>query len=56
MFGLFKKKSEKEVLQQKYEKLLKESFQLSTVNRSQSDTKFAEAQAILQQIEKLDQK
>ena len=30
MFGLFKKKSEVEKLQEKYEKLMKEAYQLST--------------------------
>ena len=33
MFGLFKKKSQKEKLEETYEKLIKESYKLSTVNR-----------------------
>jgi hypothetical protein len=53
MFGLFKKKSELEKLQDKYKKLLEESFKLSTTNRSESDKKQAEAQAVLEQIEVL---
>ncbi|MFI8378823.1 Lacal_2735 family protein [Leeuwenhoekiella sp. NPDC079379] len=53
MFGLFKKKTEKEKLQQQYEKLMKEAFQLSTRNRSASDDKYAEADIIMKKIEKL---
>ncbi|WP_419211604.1 Lacal_2735 family protein [Maribacter sp. X9] len=51
MFGLFKKKTEREKLQAQYEKLMKESYQLSTVNRSKSDDKAAEADAIMKQME-----
>ena len=39
MFGLFKKKSEKEKLQEQYEKLLKEAHSLSTPNIKMSDQK-----------------
>tara|TARA_R110000751_G_scaffold135_3_gene646 strand:- start:62560 stop:62727 length:168 start_codon:yes stop_codon:yes gene_type:complete len=53
MFGLFKKKSELEKLQDQYKKLLEESYKLSTINRSESDQKQAEAQAILDKIELL---
>lgn len=53
MFGLFKKKSEKEKLQEQYEKLLKESHTLSTTNRKLSDQKTAEAEEVMQQLEKL---
>ena len=53
MFGLFKKKTEKEKLQEKYEKLLKESFELSTKNRRASDAKVAEANLVLEQIAKI---
>lgn len=53
MFGLFKKKSEKEVLQSQYEKLMKESFELSTQNRSKSDAKASEAEAVMKKIEAL---
>ena len=51
MFGLFKKKSEKEKLQEQYSKLLKESHRLSTINRAESDKKAAEADALARQIE-----
>jgi hypothetical protein len=56
MFGLFKKKSEIEVLQQKYEKLMEEAYKLSSVNRAESDKKVGEADLILKQIESLDKK
>lgn len=54
MFGLFKKKSKKEQLSEKYRKLLNEAFKLSTTNRSQSDLKYAEADKILKEIETLE--
>jgi len=53
MFGIFKKKTEKEKLEAEYEKLLKESYKLSTINRTASDAKAAEADAILKKIEVL---
>lgn len=53
MFGLFKKKSEKEKLNDKYAKLLKEAFDLSKFNRRESDNKYAEAEKTLRQIENL---
>jgi len=53
MFGLFKKKSKTEQLNNKYKKLLKEAYVLSTTNRKQSDLKYAEADAIQKEIEKL---
>ncbi|MFK7954183.1 MAG: Lacal_2735 family protein [Ekhidna sp.] len=53
MLGLFKKKSEKEKLEDKYKKLLEESYKLSTSNRSLSDQKQAEAQKVLDEIDAL---
>ena len=53
MFGLFKKKSEKEKLQAQYEKLLKEAHQLSATNRKLSDQKTFEADQVMKQLEKL---
>ncbi|GAA3618195.1 Lacal_2735 family protein [Flavivirga jejuensis] len=53
MFGLFKKKSEIEKLQDKYKLLMKEWHDLSNINRSQSDKKYAEAEVIAKQIEVL---
>ena len=51
MFGLFKKTSELEKLQKKYEKLMADWHKLSTTNRAESDKKYAEAQKVLEQIE-----
>jgi predicted transcriptional regulator YdeE len=53
MFHFFKKKSNVEKLQEKYEKLMKEWHQFSTTNRSKSDEKYAEAQKVLDEIEAL---
>lgn len=53
MFGLFKKKTDVEKLQAYYEKLMKEYHKLSTINRSKSDEKYAEAQDIANKIEAL---
>ena len=53
MFGIFKKKSEKEKLQTKYETLLKEAHTLSTTNRKLSDQKTFEAEEVMKLLEKL---
>ncbi|KSA13801.1 hypothetical protein CSC80_15170 [Maribacter sp. 6B07] len=53
MFGIFKKKSEKEKLQSQYEKLLSEAHKLSTTNRKMSDQKAFEADEIMKKIEML---
>lgn len=51
MFGLFKKKSEKEKLTLEYKKLLEEAFRLSKTDRTASDAKTAEADALIKRIE-----
>lgn len=56
MFNLFKKKSKLEKLQEQYRKLLEESYQLSTSNRTASDEKAYEAEQVLKQIEALKEK
>lgn len=56
MFGLFKKKSKIELLQIQYKKLLKEQYDLSKINRSESDAKYTQAQQILEEIEILKNK
>ena len=53
MFGLFKKKSKTELLTIKYKKLLKQAHELSTMNRSQSDSKYVEADILQKEIDKL---
>ncbi len=54
MFGLFKKKTEKEKLLDQYKKLMKESHNLSTTNRTESDKKHAEAQEVMDKLDLLD--
>lgn len=51
MFGLFKKKSEKEKLQAVYAKMLSEAHQLSHNNRKAADAKLAEAEEVMKKIE-----
>lgn len=56
MFGLFKKKSELELLNIEYKRCLKKAFELSTSNRSESDKKYKEADDIAKKIEQLNNK
>ena len=51
MFGIFRKKSEKEKLLSKYNKLLKKSYELSNSDRKKSDAKMFEANEILKKID-----
>lgn len=53
MFGLFKKKTELEKLNDKYKKLQKEAFDLSKTNRQKSDAKLKEADDVAKAIDKL---
>ena len=53
MFGLFKKKTTRQRLLEKYKKLMSEAHRLSTINRASSDAKFAEAEAVLKMIDAL---
>jgi len=55
MFGLFKKKTEAEKLNKKYDKLMQEGYELSTINRKASDARYAEADQVMKRIEKLSQ-
>ena len=55
MFGLFKKKSKKEKLNEQYKKLMEESYQLSHSNRKASDLKRAEAEELLKEIDALEE-
>lgn len=54
MFGLFKKKSPKDKLNEKYEKLMEESFRLSKTDRKASDLKRAEAEEVMKELEALE--
>ena len=53
MFGLFSKKDKSKVLLKKYNLLIKEAYELSRINRTQSDQKTAEAEQVLKQIEEI---
>ena len=54
MFKFFKRKTTKEKLQIKYNTLIKQAYNLSKTNRSQSDIKYFEADLLLKEIDKLD--
>jgi hypothetical protein len=54
MFGLFKKKSEKDKLFELYDKKKKEAFILSKSNRKESDRLEKEAFDVLQKIEAIE--
>ena len=56
MFGIFKKKSEIEKLENLYKKKMKEGYDLQSIDRSASDQKYFEADQILKKIESLDKK
>lgn len=53
MFGLFKKKTEIENLQEIYSKMLSEAHKLSHTNRTASDKLLAEAEEIGKKIDSL---
>ena len=53
MFSLFKKKSEKEILQEKYRKLMEEAHKLSHTNRKLADEKTFEADEVMKKLESL---
>ncbi|MDP2174579.1 MAG: Lacal_2735 family protein [Bacteroidota bacterium] len=44
--NLFKKKTDLELLNEKYQKLMKEAHRLSVVNRTKSDEMIAEAEKL----------
>jgi len=53
MFGLFKKKSERDILLKQYDKLMAEAHKLSHTDRKAGDAKMAEAEEVMKQVEKL---
>ncbi len=55
MFRLFKKKSEKDKLMDRYNKLMEESFKLSHIDRKASNFKQHEAEELMKKIEALGQ-
>lgn len=53
---MFWKKDPVKKLEKKYERLLQEAFDLSKVDRQKADLKSAEAEAVLKEIEALQNK
>ncbi len=53
MFGLFKKKSEKDKLEELYRKKKEQAFRMSRTNRKEGDRMEKEANDILNKIDKL---
>ena len=53
MFGLFKRKTERERLEEELKRLQEEAYRLSHSDRKASDLKTAEAHVLLQRIEAL---
>lgn len=53
MFNIFRKKTKEQILKVRFEKLIEESYQLSKINRMESDKKFVEAQKVLEEIDSL---
>ncbi|MBC2839007.1 Lacal_2735 family protein [Robiginitalea sp. SC105] len=54
MFGMFKSRSPRQKLEDKYKKLMAEAHALSQTNRSQGDAKYAAAEEVMKQIESLE--
>ena len=55
MFGLFKKKTEREKLLDQYKKLKEEAFILSKTNRTESDRLEQEAHEVSKKLDLIDQ-
>jgi hypothetical protein len=53
MFKLFKRKSEKEKLEELYYKKKEQAFKMSRINRTESDRLEKEANDVLDKIDKL---
>ena len=53
MFGLFKRKSEKDKLEELYRKKKEQAFRMSRTNRKEGDRLEAQANEILNKIDKL---
>ena len=54
MFGLFKKKSEKEKLTELYKNIKEQAYVLSKTNRKESDKLEKEANDILEKLDDID--
>ena len=53
MFRLFKKRTERDKKLIEYNQLIKEAYELSKVNRLESNLKTAEAEQLLKKLEEL---
>jgi len=53
---LFKRKTETDRLQDKYDSLMAEGYRLSKINRTESDQKYFEANQVLDEILSLEKK
>lgn len=53
MFGLFKKKTEKQKLQDSYTKLMEDAYKMSHSNRTEADKLMAEAEEVGKKIDLL---
>lgn len=54
MFGIFKRKTEKEKLLEKYNQLKAKAFKVSKINRTESDRLEFEANEILTRLDQLE--
>jgi len=52
--GILRKKTEADRLRKQYQRLMKEAYKLSRTDRKGSDKKYAEADAIMQRIQELE--
>ena len=52
--GLFSRKSKKDKLYDKYNKLMQQSHKASTSNRKRADELYAEAASVMKEIESLE--
>ena len=55
MIKLFSKKTPLQKLEEQYDKLIQESYKMSTIDRAKSDTLAYEANEVLEQIKKINQ-
>jgi hypothetical protein len=55
ILGFFKNRSELTILLEKYNRLMKESHELSEKDREESNRKFVEAQEVLVNIDRVEQ-
>jgi len=53
--GIFRKRTKQQKLERKHSKLLEEAYKLSRTDRTAGDQKYAEAEAILKEIESLNE-